>query len=48
VRRALRLSWQSFKDGKKHLRCDCLVCGAHVRFLTPDPWDNPDVEIRAR
>jgi len=47
VRRALRLSWHVFADGNRHLRCDCLVCGAHVKYIPkPDPWLNVDLEFR--
>jgi len=47
VRRVLRLSWQVFADGGRHLRCDCVACGALVKYIKPDPWTNPDVEFRA-
>jgi hypothetical protein len=46
VARRLRLSWQEFKGGTRHLRCDCGVCGRFVAHLTPPP-KNPGVEYRA-
>jgi hypothetical protein len=46
VRKALVLRWQTFEDGKRHLRCDCAQCGGHVKYLKPPPG-NPDVEFRA-
>jgi hypothetical protein len=45
VRQALRLSWQEFTNGTKHLRCDCGVCGRFVAHIGPPP-KNPDVEYR--
>jgi hypothetical protein len=48
ARRALRLSWQVFADGTRHLRCDCMMCEGLVKYIRkPDPWFNMDLEFRA-
>jgi hypothetical protein len=46
VGRELRLSWQEFRNGVKHLRCDCALCGRFVGHVGAPPG-NPDVEYQA-
>jgi hypothetical protein len=43
--RKLVLTLHEFKNGSKHYRCDCGLCGRHVKYLKPPPWDNPDIEL---
>jgi hypothetical protein len=45
ARRALRVRWHEFKGGRKHLRCECAVCGRFLKHLKPPPA-NPDIEYQ--
>lgn len=45
ARHALRVAWQTFSNGTKHLRCECGVCGRFLAHLKKPP-DNLDLEYR--
>ncbi len=46
VARELRVRETADKNGRKQLRCECAVCGAFVKFMSPPPG-NLDLEWRA-
>lgn len=33
-----QLRWQDIAGGRKHLRCDCGVCGKFVKFVPQSYW----------
>jgi hypothetical protein len=43
ARQALRIVWQVFSNGTKHLRCECAHCKRFLKHLKPPPG-NVDLE----
>jgi hypothetical protein len=40
-----RTSWQTFRNGTKHVRMDCAACGRFIRYLKQPGGPEPRLEL---